>query len=166
MSQTSKTSLQSTPDGTSLTVAQASEGSGLTLSGSLVLEIGGQTYTLSGTVGDHLIVKFDKPFPAGANLGPIREIARPVAEALGAPKLAESVDNEIKALKDSGISILSEVIMVLTEAPVQITYLEINTLTNTYGFGFALDFRNLNISAAGIKLDAFGLRVTYVKTSS
>ncbi len=166
MSQTSKTRPQSTPDGTSLTVAQAEAGSNLTLQGSLVVEIGGETYTLSGTVGDDLIVKFDKPFPAGANLGPILSIAPAVASALGAPGLADSVTKEIDALANANIPILSGVIKVLKTAPVQITYLEINTKTSTYGFGFALDFRNLDISAGDIKLDAFGLRVTYVKTSS
>lgn len=149
------------PAGTELMAAE--DGSGVTVEGSLVININGEDYTLKGTVGSHLIVKYERDFPDGANIGTILDIIDAVGKALGAPGIKEKVEGTMDSLKS--VPILADVVKVLTTSPIQITYLEINTATSTYGFGFALDFRNQNIEAAGIKLNAFGLKVSYVKPS-
>ncbi|MEO1084112.1 MAG: hypothetical protein AAFY88_07710 [Acidobacteriota bacterium] len=148
------------PASTTLAAPEAAAGN-VTVDGSLVININGRDYTLSGTVGTHLIVKYASEFPDGANIGTILDIVGSVATALGAPGLKEDVESAITSLND--VPILGSVVKALTTSPVQITYLEINTATNTYGFGFAVDFRGQGIKVGEVELSAFGLKVSYIK---
>lgn len=153
------------PAGATLTASGAGAGN-VSVDGSVIISINGHDYTLRGTVGTNLIVKYESQFPDGANIGTILDIVGSVASALGAPGLKDDVQQAIDSL--NGVPILSKVVKVLTTSPVQITYLEINTQTSTYGFGFAVDFRGQNppIAIGSIALSAFGLKVTYVKPAS
>lgn len=142
-------------------LVQATDPSSITVAGFITMEISGQTYTLDGTVGSTVVVAYHKPFAESVSLGPITAIVGNVAAAFGQPDFGKTITDEVTALSTAAPPILSSVIAVLNTAPVRITDLAVNTATKQYQFGFALDFTLSDISVAGIKLDAFGLVISY-----
>jgi hypothetical protein len=151
------------------TTPPGSGGSTLTFDGSLTLEIGGQKYTLTGTLGDHIIVEYHAAFDDSISLGPITGpsgIASQVATTFGFP----GFDTEItKALGDlNTVPLVGAAVDAVLTASVRITDLEINTLTGSYGIGVALDFSTSNPSPSlfGVALVALGFKVTRVKTAA
>ena len=143
-----------------------SGGSTLTFDGSLTLEIGGQKYMLTGTLGDHVIVEYHAAFDDSISLGPISGIAGQIATTFGFP----GFDTEITGALDdlNKVPLVGAAVDAVLTASARITDLEINTLTGSYGIGVALDFSTSNPSPSlfGVTLIALGFKVTRVKTAA
>jgi hypothetical protein len=148
------------------TTPPGSGGSTLTFDGSLTLEIGGQKYMLTGTLGDHVIVEYHAAFDDSISLGPIAGIAGQIATTFGFP----GFDTEITGALDdlNKVPLVGAAVDAVLTASARITDLEINTLTGSYGIGVALDFSTSNPSPSlfGVTLVALGFKVTKVKTAA
>ena len=66
-----------------------------TFDGSITLSIAGHTYTLTGTLGDDLIVEYHADFAQAISLGTVGDIAPSIATALGFPDLATEITNAL-----------------------------------------------------------------------
>jgi hypothetical protein len=135
----------------------------VTVEGSITLTIANHTFTLTGTLGQHMIVEYHAAFEDSISLGSIGDIATQIATAVGFSGFAD----EIKAVNGSlstNVPVLSSIAMTLTSASVRITDLEINTQTSTYGVGLALDFTTSSPAPMllGIELLSLGFKVTKV----
>lgn len=137
-------------------------GGSTTVEGSITLTIGPHTYTLTGTLGDHLIVEYHATFEDSISLGSVNDIATQIGTAMG----FSGFGAEIQAVHSSlaQVPVLGSIASVLTTASVRITDLEINTQTNTYGAGLALDFTTSSPAPKllGIELLSLGFKVTRV----
>jgi hypothetical protein len=149
-----------TPAATTATTATT------TFDGSITLSIAGQTYTLTGTLGNDLIVEYHADFAQAIGLGTVGDIATSIATAVGFPDLATEITGTLSQLETLP-SPVGSVISELAGATVRITDLEINTQTKTYGVGLALDFTTSSSPPMlfGIALLSVGFKVTRVKTS-
>jgi hypothetical protein len=138
------------------------------IAGSITVSILNQTYTLTGTLGDHLIVEYHASFQDAITVGSIDDIVGEIGKAVGFPDFG----SEIQAFTSTGgdlanVPVLKDVFTILKDLKIKITDLEINTQTNTYGVGLALDFTQLppTVSAPtllGIELLSVGFKVTRV----
>jgi hypothetical protein len=133
----------------------------------MVIAINDQSYTLTGRIeqddqgGHYVVASYHKPFEEAYSLPPINEIIGKVDNLL---KLEGNLSNAWKGVNDEigRIVILGDVVRAVSSAPIRITDIGINTRTNEYSFGFALDFtteKTDDITLAGIKLQAFGIVV-------
>lgn len=155
----------STPaQGTSGT-SSAGTSSSLTIEGTLTLEIADQKYTLTGTLGDHVIVEYHAAFDDSISLGPVSRFAGQVATAFGFPGFATEITGALNELNK--VPLAGAAAGAVLTASARITDLEINTLTGSYGIGLALDFSTSNPSPSlfGVSLVALGFKVTKVKTA-
>ena len=138
----------------------------LTFDGTLTLEIAGQKYTLTGTLGNNVIVEYHAAFDDSISLGPISGIAGQIATTFGFP----GFDTEITGALDdlNKVPLVGAAVNAVLTASARITDLEINTLTGSYGIGLALDFSTSNPSPSlfGVTLVALGFKVTRVKTAA
>ena len=139
-----------------------------TVEGSITVTILSQTYTLTGTLGDHLIVEYHASFQDAITVGSIADIVGQIGTAVGYPGLGGEIQTFTSTQGDlANVPVLKNIFSMLTEVKIKITDLEINTQTNTYGVGLALDFTQLppNVSAPtllGIELLSVGFKVTRV----
>jgi hypothetical protein len=141
-------------------IVKAGDTKSLTLKGSITIKIGSESFTLEGTVGNNIIVEYHADFDKAINLGSITEMGGEVAQALGVGDMAKKITDEIENLKNNAPPILADVIKVI-DSPIRITDLVINTQTNHYAFGFALDFTTQDIKIGNIQLMSFGLLIDY-----
>lgn len=146
-----------------------SPGSTTTVAGSITLSIADHNYTLTGTVGQYVIVEYHASFDDAINLGTIDSIATRIGQDIGFPDLG----TEIQTVKGSLSSVpaVQSIFDAITHASVKITDLEINTQTGAYGIGLAVDFSQLPAgmsppSLLGVELISFGFTVTKTKSSS
>jgi hypothetical protein len=137
-------------------------GGSTTVQGSITLTIGPKTYTLTGTLGDHLIVEYHATFEDSISLGSVDTIATEIGTAMGFPGFGAEIQSVHSSLAQ--VPVLGSIANVLTTASVRITDLEINTQTNTYGVGLALDFTTSSPTPKllGIELLSLGFKVTRV----
>lgn len=137
-------------------------GGSTTVEGSITLTIGPKTYTLTGTLGDHLIVEYHATFEDSISLGSVDTIATEIGTAMGFPGFGAEIQSVHSSLAQ--VPVLGSIASVLTTASVRITDLEINTQTNTYGVGLALDFTTSSPAPKllGIELLSLGFKVTRV----
>lgn len=141
-------------------------GGSTTVEGSITVTILNQTYTLTGTLGQHLIVEYHASFEDAITVGSIDDIVGEIGKAVGYPDLG----NQVKQFTQNDLAnvpVLKTVFSLLTEVKIKITDLEINTQTNTYGVGLALDFTQLPAGTTaptllGIELLSVGFKVTRV----
>jgi hypothetical protein len=148
-----------TPAATTATTATT------TFDGSITLSIAGQTYTLTGTLGNDLIVEYHADFAQAIGLGTVGEIAPSIATALGFNDLATQITTALDQV--SALPVIGNIGSTFLKATARITDLEINTQTKTYGIGLALDFTTSSSPpmVADIALLSIGFKVTRVKTS-
>jgi hypothetical protein len=142
---------------------------------SLILEIERKNFELVGEIGKtednkpKIIVEYNRPFDQALLIGTIDQLIVSVAAAMNLPGgFADSwtkVSTDVKT-----VPLLGPVFDRLTETPIRITNLVINTVMGKYEFGFAFDFKNSTKGPVTLgpdfplKLDAFGLKVTHEKT--
>jgi len=132
--------------------------SSLTLDGSLVVSILGQTYTLEGTLGDGVNVEYHKDFDQAINLGPVTAIAEQIASALGFSAMQSDITDALSAIQ--GLPVIGkEIANLMNTASARITDLVINTNASTYEVGLALDFSLSPPTLLGIELIALGFKV-------
>lgn len=137
----------------------------------LTITIGTQSYTLNGIVGKNIVVEYHATPDTGVDLGNILDIAEGVGKALGVTEIGQAAKDLANAVNTSDLGPLTQIAKVVLTAPIVITDLVINTETNVYQFGFALNFTKLD-PPVGIEqpihlsLDYFSLKVTYVKPKS
>jgi hypothetical protein len=141
-----------------------------TVEGSITLGIAGHTYTLSGTLGDHLIVEYHAAFEDAISLGTVSDIAQSIGDAVGFPALGGEIKTALSDLQALPPPIGS-IGQLLATVTTRITDLEINTQTKTYGVGLALDFTQLPPGTPpptllGITLLSLGFKVTRVNTAA
>lgn len=136
-----------------------------TFDGSITLSIAGQTYTLTGTLGNDLIVEYHADFAQAIGLGTVGNIATSIAKAVGFDDLASEITGTLTQLETLPMPI-GPLIKTLEGATVRITDLEINTQTKTYGVGLALDFTTSSPPPMlfDIALLSIGFKVTKVNT--
>jgi len=147
---------------TTTTLVQAGTNtSTVQVAGFITVDISGTPYTLSGTVGDAIIVDYHRSFAEGANLGSIVDIAGSVGHALGYDDLGKVATDAATAL--TNVPFLKPLSAALLTANVRITDLAINTATSTYQFGFGLDLTGQGLAIASVALDSFGIVVTSTK---
>lgn len=144
-----------------------------TVEGSITLNIANHTFTLTGTLGQHMIVEYHAAFEDSISLGSISDIATAIANAFGFSG-PNGIDTEISTVSRSlsSVPVLSEIAAVFIHAQIRITDLEINTQTSTYGVGLAMDFTKLPPGTLpnnqtvptllGIELLSLGFKVTKV----
>lgn len=139
-----------------------------TFDGSMVVQILDQTYTLTGSLGEGLVLEYHKDFDQAISLGQVGTIAPRIADALGFKDLGDEITHVLGEV--AKLKILGEIAQVILSASARITDLEINTQTSTYGVGLALDFTTSSplpkISSLGIELLALGFKVTKSKDGS
>lgn len=140
-----------------------------TVEASITLTIAGQPYTLTGTVGNDLIVEYHADFDKAISLGTIGDIAPSIASTLNFPDLATEITNAQNEAKS--LPVLGSIASLLFSATARITDLEINTQTKTYGVGLALDFTQLPAGTPtptvfNITLLSFGFKVTRTNTAA
>jgi hypothetical protein len=144
----------------------ANTGGTTTIDGSITVDIAGQQYTLTGTLGSALIIEYHKDFDEAISLGPVGDIAPQIANAFNFPDLATDIT---QTLKDLGtLPGIGPAISAFLTASARITDLEINTQTKTYGVGLALDFTTSSPqpSVFDITLISLGFKVTKTNTAS
>ena len=129
----------------------------------MTLSIAGNTYTLTGTLGDDLIVEYHADFDQAISLGTVGAIAPSIANALSFPDLAKEITNTLNEV--GSLPVIGQIGSILLKATARITDLEINTQAKTYGVGLALDFTQLppntpTPSVFGITLLSLGFKVT------
>lgn len=144
----------------------AATGSTTTVEGSITLSIAGHNFTLTGTLGDHLIVEYHADFDQAISLGTVGAIAPSIAGALNFPDLANEITGTLGQVQQ--LPAIGPIAGVLLTATAKVTDLEINTQTKTYGVGLALDFRTSSPapSLAGITLLSLGFKVTRVNAAA
>lgn len=139
--------------------------------GYLVIDVSGTPYTLTGKMGDSGIqVSYHaESLETSADLGTIDAILDSIIDAVGKafgltgtpfPKWS-TIKADIQKIPAVG-----PVIDRFAKAHLRITDLGINTVTSTYEFGFAFDFKagdQQEVKISEIVLDAFGWRLTYTK---
>jgi hypothetical protein len=137
-----------------------------TVEGSITVSIDGQPYTLTGTLGNALIVEYHKDFDQAISLGPVDTIAPRIADAFNFPDLATEITNALNSLNT--LPVAGQAISAVLSASVRITDLEINTQSSTYGVGLALDFTTSSPqpSLFGITLISLGFKVTRVNAAA
>jgi hypothetical protein len=143
----------------------AATGGSTTVEGSITLSIANHNYTLTGTLGDHVVVEYHAAFEDSISLGTVDSIAQQIGTAMGYPGFGAEINSVSGTL--SSVPVLGKIAGVLTSASVRVTDLEINTQTNTYGVGLALDFTQLPAGTTppallGIELLSLGFKVTRV----
>ena len=127
-----------TAAGTTTTAAGTST---TTVDGTVTLSIAGNTYTLTGTLGDDLIVEYHADFDQAISLGTVGAIAPSIANALSFPDLAREITDTLNEV--GSLPVIGQIGSILLKATARITDLEINTQAKTYGVGLALDFTQL-----------------------
>ena len=70
-----------------------------TFDGSITLSIAGQTYTLTGTLGNDLIVEYHADFAQAIGLGTVGDIATSIATAVGFADLATEITGTLTQLE-------------------------------------------------------------------
>jgi hypothetical protein len=147
-----------------------------TVEGSITVTILNQKYTLTGTLGAHLIVEYHASFEDAITVGSIDDIVGNIGNAVGYPNLGAEIKTFTSSQGDlANVPVLKNIFSMLTEVKIKITDLEINTQTNTYGVGLALDFTSLPPDTTttpptptpppkllGIELLSVGFKVTRV----
>jgi hypothetical protein len=136
-----------------------------TIEGMLTVTIAKHKFTLSGTLAKSaVIVEYHADFADSITLGTLTDIAGDIGAAFGFPELAGEITdgvNQIKSLPVAGPAVAD-----LLQASVRITDLVINTATQTYGVGVALDFSaNPPTLLNTIELDSIGIKVTKSKNA-
>ena len=148
--------------------ATPAAGSTTTFEGSIALSVAGHTYTLTGTLGDALIVEYHADFDQAISLGLVGDIAPAIATAMNFPDLAVEITDALKTV--STLPVIGPLGSIFLTATARITDLEINTQTSTYGVGLALDFTTSTplpeLPGVNIALLAIGFKVTKVKAAS
>ena len=160
------TPLTTTAAGTTTTRRTTTTAAGTsttTVDGTVTLSIAGNTYTLTGTLGDDLIVEYHADFDQAISLGTVGAIAPSIANALSFPDLAKEITNTLNEV--GSLPVIGQIGSILLNATARITDLEINTQAKTYGVGLALDFTQLppntpTPSVFGITLLSLGFKVT------
>lgn len=139
--------------------AAAVGGSGVETEGFIVIQIGDEEFTLTGRIGNALIVSYHKSFEDALPLGTLPDMIGKVATALGIPDAADfekNITGKLDAL--AKIPVLGPVVDMLRKGVFKITDLGINTQTKTYEFGFGVD---TTATVDNIPIAAFGLKFTY-----
>lgn len=132
----------------------------LDIEGFIVIEIGDEKFTLTGKIGDAIIVSYHKPFEEALPLGTLPQMIGRVATALGIPNAAGFEQSLNTTLDDvAKVPVLGPVVKMLKEGVFKITDLGINTQTKTYEFGFGVD---TTATVNNIPIAAFGMKFTYV----
>jgi hypothetical protein len=142
-----------------------------TVAGSVTVSIAGHTYTLTGTLGNSVIVEYHAAFEDAISLGSIDQIATTIGDDLHFPGLGQEITSARDQLKTMQLPVVGDLVKALTSASIRITDLEINTQTKAYGIGVALDFTQLPPGTAapelfGITLLSLGFKVTKVNTAA
>ena len=137
-----------------------------TFEGTVTLEVAHQKYTLTGTLGDHIIVEYHASFDDSFSLGPISSFAIEIADQFGFSGFDKYMAEALQEVNK--LPLVGTVTNAVLTASARITDLEINTLTGTYGIGLALDFSTStkSISLFGVTLVALGFKVTRTKTAA
>ncbi|MGZ4434298.1 MAG: hypothetical protein ACXVW7_11825, partial [Trebonia sp.] len=132
-----------------------------TVDGSITLSIAGHNFTLTGTIGDAVIVEYHVDFDQAISLGSLNSIVSSIDSALGR---SGGLSNEITGTlsKLNGVPGIGPAFTKFEAATIRITDLEINTQTSTYGAGIALDFTQSPLTLLGISLLSVGVKVTVV----
>lgn len=147
-----------------------------TVEGSITVTVLNQKYTLTGTLGDHLIVEYHASFEDAITVGSIDDIVKNIGNAVGYPGLGAEIQTFTGSSGPlANVTVLKDIVTKLAEVKIKITDLEINTQTNTYGVGLALDFTSLPPDTTttpptptppptllGIELLSVGFKVTRV----
>lgn len=132
----------------------------LDIEGFIVIAIGDEKFTLTGKIGDAIIVSYHKPFEEALPLGTLTQMIGKVATALGIPNAAGFEQSLNTTLDDvAKVPVLGPVVKMLKEGVFKITDLGINTQTKTYEFGFGVD---TTATVNNIPIAAFGMKFTYV----
>jgi hypothetical protein len=151
--------LAAAPAGVPLGAPAAGE-STLDIEGFIVIQIGDEKFTLTGKIGDAIIVSYHKPFEEALPLGTLTQMIGKVATALGIPNAAGFEQSLNTTLDDvAKVPVLGPVVKMLKEGVFKITDLGINTQTKTYEFGFGVD---TTATVNNIPIAAFGMKFTYV----
>jgi hypothetical protein len=133
-----------------------------TIEGMVTLTIASHKFTLAGTLAKSaVIVEYHADFADSITLGTIKEITIELGQIFGLDNLQADIDaalDQIRSLPNA-VNLANQ----LLNASVRITDLVINTATNTYGFGMALDFTADPPTLFDIKLDSIGFKVTRSK---
>jgi hypothetical protein len=131
---------------------------------SLTINIAGELFTLTGKFDSNdVVVEYHQPFDKAVSLGTIASIAHEIAKALSVPELETAITtthDQVKNLKP-----LQSILDIITSATIRITDLVINTATQTYGVGLALDFTTSNPlpTVFDITLVSLGFNITHAK---
>jgi hypothetical protein len=135
-----------------------------TIEGMLAITIAQHQFTLSGTLAHSaVVVEYHADFADSITLGTLTSIAGEVGKVFGVDGLADEITQAADQLKNLPVSGL---VTDLLQASVRITDLVINTATQTYGIGIALDFSASPPTLFGIELDAIGFKVSRSKTTT
>ena len=150
------------PGGTLTAVAEG-DTSKITYEGSITFTIAGQEYTLTGTLGNDFIMAYHATFAESISLGQVGTIAPQIADALGVPAIAEAITSAQKTISE--LPIVGTAAKVIMTSSLRITDIEINTASQTYQVGIALDFTTSDPKpeVAGITLLSLGFKVTSAK---
>ena len=144
----------------------AATGAGASYEGFVVIVIADKEFQLSGKVGTEVVVEYHQPYNQAILLGTFADMIGTIGSALGMP---DDFRDKIKAVIETigELPGVGKIFDILVNSPLRITDLEINTKTKRYQFGFAFDLSDKNVAIGeagkGIKLQAFGLRITYDK---
>ena len=131
---------------------------------SLTISIAGELFTLTGKFdSSNVVVEYHQPFDKAVSLGTITSIAHEIAIALNVPELETVIKSTHDQVK--GLQPLQTIADVITSATIRVTDLVINTATQTYGVGLALDFTTSNPlpTAFDITLVSLGFTITHAK---
>ncbi|MDJ0824021.1 MAG: hypothetical protein QNJ16_00825 [Rhodobacter sp.] len=149
--------------------AAAASDSTLTVEGGITLfiEPPGELFTLTGTftkkgTQSSFLMEYHASFDDALTLGPIGDILPGITKAVGFDGVANALTEATNALKEiPGLGLI-------LQASLKITDIGINTLSQTYQFGIALDFSTLKdpISLNGITLRALSVKVTATKETT
>jgi hypothetical protein len=130
----------------------------------MTVNIAGEPFTLSGSLDTHnIVVEYHRTFDKAVSLGSIDTIAAAIGDALHVPELSSVIGDAHRGLQQ--LSVLQHLLDSITSASIRITDIVINTVTNTYGVGIALDFTTSNPplpSLFGVTLVSLGFNVTKV----
>ena len=136
-----------------------------TIEGMLTVTIAQHQFTLSGTLAKSaVIVEYHADFATSITLGTLTDIAGEIGNAFGFPELGTDITSKVNDLKQ--LPVAGPALADLLQASVRITDLVINTATQTYGVGVALDFSaNPPTLLNAIELDSIGFKVTRSKNA-
>ena len=132
--------------------------------GFIILDVAGEQFTLTGTIGTNIVVSYHREFRDAPALGSIKKAAAALAGAIGGGvSFDDKIEEFAKTLEK--IPVLGDIFEAFLTATVRITDLEINTVTKTYEIGIALDFSDAPISVGQVTMQAFGLNIRKTVTT-